>query len=135
MKNFEKVKAAVSGVINVNARLAGVSAPVNSNDAATKAYVDATSPLPGYLCPSQIESSDRPAQTLANAITTCRNLGNNWRLPTAEELTCFAGQYGPNNLWTRTPLVGYSPGYWLVLGGVLQYAVNTSTPIAFRCVR
>jgi len=39
--NFKKVLSAVSGVINVSARLAGVSSPVNSNDAATKAYVDA----------------------------------------------------------------------------------------------
>jgi hypothetical protein len=41
--NFKKVLSAVSGVINVSARLAGVSSPVNSNDAATKGYVDAAS--------------------------------------------------------------------------------------------
>jgi hypothetical protein len=41
--NFKKVLSAVSGVINASARLAGVSSPVNSNDAATKGYVDAAS--------------------------------------------------------------------------------------------
>jgi hypothetical protein len=41
--NFKKVLSAVSGVINVSARLANVSAPVNSNDVATKGYVDAAS--------------------------------------------------------------------------------------------
>jgi len=45
--NFKKVLSAVSGVINVSARLAGVSSPVNSSDAATKGYVDAASV--GYI--------------------------------------------------------------------------------------
>jgi hypothetical protein len=44
--NFKKVLSAVSGVINVSARLAGVSAPVNSNDVATKAYVDSLNAAP-----------------------------------------------------------------------------------------
>jgi len=44
--NFKKVLSAVSGVINVSARLSGVSSPVNSNDAATKAYVDSLNAAP-----------------------------------------------------------------------------------------
>jgi len=138
--NFKKVLSAVSGVINVSARLAGVSNPVNSNDVVTKNYVDAASPLPGLLCPSQIDSSDRSAQTISNAITTCRNLGNNWRLPTVDELSCFIGISGASSdyLLTRTPAGTSTLIYYFTLNlnsGDWQLNNPYYTPFPFRCVR
>ena len=115
-----------------------VPTPTAGTDAATKAYVDAAAPLPGFLCPSQIESSDRAAATLANAITTCRNLGNSWRLPAAEELACFIGAAGVSSgyLWTRTPHFS-TRHYWVVInltdGHWNDYTYTSSN--AFRCVR
>ena len=114
-----------------------VATPTASNHAATKAYVDAQAGG-GSSCPSEIESSDRSAATLVNAITTCRNRGGDWRLPTAEEISCFIGASGvsSSSLWTRSPYYGgYS--YWvrvrLTDGGWGNDDYNNTHP--FRCVR
>jgi len=125
--------------LNMNSnKIINLSTPTAGTDAATKAYVDAAAPLPGFLCPSQIESSDRAAATLANAITTCRNLGNSWRLPAAEELACFIGAAGVSSgyLWTRTPIWGTAYGS-VVLALTDGHWSGLTYPgsCAFRCVR
>ncbi|MDE2144810.1 MAG: hypothetical protein KGJ01_02490 [Patescibacteria group bacterium] len=131
-----------------NGRIADVSAPTASTDAATKAYVDAaTGGAVEVKCPVSIDSSDRPAATFVNAVTTCRNLGGTWRLPTAEELSCFMGISGAtsNYLWTRTPLYFVGNVYNTYLGGGYYVATNLSngywtwysyyTTYNFRCVQ
>jgi len=98
----------------------------------------AAASLPGELCPSQLESSDRSAATFANAVTTCRNLGDNWRLPTAEELSCFIGASGvsASYLWTRTPYYGSSSSWVVIrLTDGTWYGDYYTSSNAFRCVR
>ncbi len=128
--------------LHVAGRIRLGTAPSNNMDAATKLYVDnavgAAGAVPGFPCPSQLESSDRSAATFANAVTTCRNLGNDWRLPTAEELSCFVGAAGVSSsyLWTRSPHYG-SNNYWVIvrLTDGAWSDLHYTTSAAFRCVR
>ncbi len=132
-------KLTVAGEISAaNNKIRNVAAPLASSDAATMEYVDAAASLPGFLCPSQIESSDRAAAILVAAITTCRNLGNNWRLPTAEEISCFIGAAGVSTgyLWTRSPGYGGSSNwvYVRLTDGIWSNYLYSNT-YPFRCVR
>ncbi len=118
-------------------KIINLATPTAASDSATKAYVDAQAGG-GSSCPSEIESSDRSSATLANAITTCRNRGGDWRLPTAEEISCFIGASGvsSSHLWTRSPHYGNS-FYWvrvrLTDGGWSGSHYSNTRP--FRCVR
>jgi len=115
--------------------------PTASNHVATRGWVEAaiaaSNLLPGDLCPGQIEGADRAVASIARAITTCRDLGSSWRLPSFGELACFVGSpnVSPVPLWTRTPTINNS--YWILSlndGSV----VDAGTPTAsnqFRCVR
>lgn len=72
--NTNIVRSAVSGVINVSARLTGISAPINSNDAATKGYTDSVSGKPSnWSCNiytnSRTFGSESPASVIANCGT------------------------------------------------------------------
>ena len=111
--------------------------PTDNQDAATKSYVDAQAGG-ASSCPEEIEASDRSASTTAGAISTCRNLGNDWRLPTAEEISCFIGFAGVSSslLWTRSPDYG-SYLNWLTVrltDGSWDTNYYTSS-VPFRCVR
>ena len=115
--------------------------PTASNHVATRGWVEAaiaaSNLLPGDLCPGQIEGADRAVASIAFAITTCRNLGSSWRLPSFGELACFVGS--PNvsldRLWTRTP-ANNTNSYW-----TLSLTAGSSDPglpsawHPFRCVR
>ena len=115
--------------------------PTASNHVATRGWVEAaiaaSNLLPGDLCPGQIEGADRAVASIAFAITTCRNLGSSWRLPSFGELSCFVGS--PNvslvPLWTRTP-ANYTNTYWTLslTAGSSDFGFATATN-PFRCVR
>ena len=111
------------------------AAPTASNHVATRGWVEAQA---GGGCPSTIEDSDRAVTTLVSAITTCRNLGGGWRLPTAEEIACFIGASGvsSSSLWTRSPNYG-SDHWWVIvrLSDGNWYNNTYYNTIPFRCVR
>jgi hypothetical protein len=67
------VRAAVSGVITLSARITGVTAPTGSTDAATKGYVDAAAgaSTPGSWTCTLRSASDNTGDAAEGATVTC----------------------------------------------------------------
>ena len=57
LANSEMARAAVGGVVTIAGRIAGVTMPVDIDDAATKGYVDAQVAKPTAIVLTNVESS------------------------------------------------------------------------------